>query len=154
MVESLWSLDQLGNWSSVTSDGTADARYDNNGNLTPQAGQTANTYDALGRRIYENANGGRAFFYDGQRMIETRLGAANALAGSAHEQYVYGQGYIDDVVLRDRAADDSNGDLGIAGSGLNERLYYQQDREFNVVALVSQAQSGRGAICLRSLCQC
>jgi hypothetical protein len=42
-------------------------------------------YDALGRRIWESANGGRAFFYSGNRMIETRLGAANALATNAHE---------------------------------------------------------------------
>ena len=168
-----WDLDHLGNWDTVTSDGTTDTRthndqneltadsagalgYDNNGNLLTQAGQSANTfdawnratsirgtsyvYDALGRRIWESANGGRAFFYDGQRMIETRLGAANSLATNAHEQYVYGQGYIDDVVLRD-ADVNGGGNLGISGSGLDQRLYYQQDREFNVVALVSQSGS-------------
>ncbi len=70
-------------------------------------------------------------------MIETRLGAANALATNAHEQYVYGQGYVDDVVLRD-AEVNGGGNLGITGSGLDQRLYYQQDREFNVVALVDQ----------------
>ncbi len=79
----------------------------------------------------------RAFFYCGQQMIETRLGAANALASNAHEQYVYGQEYIDDVVLRD-AEVNGGGNLGITGSGLDQRLYYQQDREFNVTALVDQ----------------
>ncbi len=59
-------------------------------------------------------------------------------AFNAHEQYVYGQGYIDDVVLRD-AEVNGGGNLGITGSGLDQRLYYQQDREFNVVALTDQS---------------
>ncbi len=182
-----WSVDQLGNWSSVTSDGTADSRthnlqneltsdsagalgYDNNGNLTSQTGQTANTYDAWNRatsirgvtyhplrcsgapEFTRTRTADVRFSDDGQRMIQrTRLGPANALAANAHEQYVYGQGYVDDVVLRDRAKDDSGGDLGIAGSGLNERLYYQQDREFNVVALGGPGRERRGAVRLRPL---
>jgi RHS repeat-associated protein len=51
---------------------------------------------------------------------------------------VYGLGYIDEVVLRDRL-NDGGGNIGIEGSDLDERMYYQQDREFNVTALVSQA---------------
>jgi RHS repeat-associated protein len=50
---------------------------------------------------------------------------------------VYGVGYVDDVVLRD-AEVNGGGNLGITGSGLDQRLYYQQDREFNVTALVDQ----------------
>jgi hypothetical protein len=91
--------------------------------------------------VWESANGGRAFFYGGQQVLETRLGASNALSATAHEQYVYSLGYIDAVVCRDRDADGSTstGSLGSSGSGLEERLYYQQDREFNVTVLVSQA---------------
>jgi RHS repeat-associated protein len=47
-----------------------------------------------------------------------------------HKQYVWGLRYIDAPILRDRETD--------AGSaGLDERLYYTQDGNFNVTALVN-----------------
>jgi RHS repeat-associated protein len=54
----------------------------------------------------------------------------------ANRQYVWGLRYVDDLVLRDRATGGS-GDLGINGSGLNERLYALQDANWNIVALVN-----------------
>ena len=54
----------------------------------------------------------------------------------ANLQNVWGLRYVDDLVLRDRATG-GIGDLGINGSGLDERLYALQDANWNVIALVS-----------------
>jgi len=53
-------------------------------------------------------------------------------------QYVWSPRYIDAPVLRDRDTDASTatGDLGKADSGLDERLFYVTDANFNVTALV------------------
>ena len=48
-------------------------------------------------------------------------------------QYVWGLGYIDDLVLRDD--DSSSGNLGKASSGLGRRIYVLQDANYNVTAL-------------------
>ncbi len=169
--DQVWSLDQVNNWSSVTSDGTAVTKthnsqnqltgdgtntygYDNNGNLTTQTSQTTNTwdawnraasirgttydYDALGRRIKETVGGNsRTFFHSGWQVIETRANANT----HAYEQFAYSRGYIDGVILRDRDADGSagTGSLGKASSGLDERLYVQQDAQFNVTSVISTA---------------
>ena len=60
------------------------------------------------------------------------------LAGTLYEQYVWSQRYIDAPVLRDRDADadPATGDLGLGGSGLEERLYYLTDVNMNVRSLV------------------
>jgi YD repeat-containing protein len=69
----------------------------------------------------------RHFFYTSQwQDIEERLGTTPHSA-SANRQFVWGNRYIDDLVLRDRDAD-INGSLG-------ERLYALQDANWNVVAL-------------------
>ncbi len=49
-----------------------------------------------------------------------------------HKQYVWGLRYIDAPVLRDRETDGGS-------AGLDERLYYTQDGNFNVTALVNPA---------------
>ena len=53
-------------------------------------------------------------------------------------QCVLSRRYIDAPVLRDRDADadSSTGDLGVTGSGLDERLYYTTDANMNVTALI------------------
>ena len=53
------------------------------------------------------------------------------------EQYVWSLRYIDSPVLRDYDADGNagTGDLGAAGSGLEQRVYYLTDGNFNVTAL-------------------
>jgi RHS repeat-associated protein len=52
-------------------------------------------------------------------------------AAHLHKQYVWGLRQVDAPVLRDRETD--------AAAGLDERLYYTQDGNFNVTALVNPA---------------
>jgi RHS repeat-associated protein len=58
-------------------------------------------------------------------------------------QYIWGQTYIDDMVLRDRDADSDSGtgDLGISDSGLEERIYAQHDANHNVTSLTDDSGS-------------
>ncbi len=58
-----------------------------------------------------------------------------AVSATVHEQYVWSARYIDAPILRDRDAG-ADGDLGIEGSGLDERLYYLTDAHMCVTALV------------------
>src|SRR5262249_49778916 len=125
--------------------------YDADGNLTTdQAGHTlvydawnrlaqvkqGNTvlvsygYDAMGRRVSENPGTQRDLYYsDSWQVLEERVG------GAAQIQYVWSPVYVDALVERDR---DANGQ---SGDGLEERLYAQQDANFNVTALVSTSGS-------------
>src|SRR5262249_46291336 len=158
-----WSLDGLGNWSSVTSDGTAQSgtfnkqneetafggntlTFDANGNLTTDetgkqlvydawnrlvavkdsGGSTLVTYqyDGLGRRVVENSGTTRDLYYStAWQVLEERVG------GVTKAQYVWSPVYVDALVLRDR---DNTG-----GGTLNERLWVQQDANWNVTALVN-----------------
>jgi hypothetical protein len=63
-----------------------------------------------------------------------------------HEQYVWDLRYVDACVLRDRdsGSNSGTGNLGKTGSGLDERLYYLQDANFNVTALAQGTPSHRG----------
>jgi RHS repeat-associated protein len=150
-----WSLDALGNWSSVTTDGTAQTRtanaqneitsisgattpgYDANGNTTTDQGGKALVYDAwnrlvayksggtvletmaydgLNRRIVTNAGTGVDLYYSTSwQVLEERAG------GAAQAQYVWSVVYTDALVERDRGS---------------ERLYAQQDANWDVTALV------------------
>src|SRR5439155_11587138 len=92
---------------------------DRNGN--PIAGYS---YDALGRRVLENTDRLHALYYskDWQVLEEQDSGVVRA-------QNVWSPVYVDALVLRDR---DPN------GSGvLSERLYVQQDVNWNVTAIVN-----------------
>ncbi len=124
--------------------------YDANGNLTTD--QNGNTlvynawnqlvgykngsttletfsYDGLGRRIVQNT-GGTAddLYYSNQwQVLEERV------AGAVTVHYVWSPVYVDAMVLRDRDA---------TGSGtLSERLWVQQDANWNVTALVNTSGS-------------
>ena len=150
-----WSLDALGNWASVTTDGTTQSRdhnaqnqitdingnplaYDNNGNLTADdvgqgytydawnrvvavydssgTGLSSYAYDALGRRVIEKS--GMAvdlYFSRDWQVLEERVGAA------VQARYVWSPVYVDALVLRDRDS---------------ERLYVQQDANWDVTAIV------------------
>jgi RHS repeat-associated protein len=150
-----WALDAVGNWNSFTSDSTTQNRthnlqnqitmitgpnqpmYDNNGNTTrDETGKTfvydawnrlvqvngastvSYTYDALNRRITENPGTLQALYYtDAWQVIEERdnLGVTQA-------QYVWSPIYADALVERDRGT---------------ERLYVQQDANWNVTAAIS-----------------
>jgi RHS repeat-associated protein len=161
-----WSPDALGNFNTVTTDGTGQARthnaqneitsiagattptYDANGNLTTdETGRqlvfdpwnrlvrvktsggstiTVYAYDALGRRVSENPGSVRDFYYTAAwQVAEERVG------GVTRVQYVWSPVYVDALVLRDRDAD-SNGTL-------EERLYAQQDANWNVTAVINTA---------------
>jgi RHS repeat-associated protein len=54
------------------------------------------------------------------------------------DQYVWGQAYVDEMVLRDddSALDATNIDYGTSTSGLNEREYVLQDANWNTTGLV------------------
>jgi RHS repeat-associated protein len=68
----------------------------------------------------------RHFYFTSRwQDIEERLGTTPSSA-TANRQFVWGQRYIDDLVLRDR-------DTG--GGSLDERLYALQDANWNVVAI-------------------
>ncbi len=76
----------------------------------------------------------RHFYYSKSwQILEERIDSAS----SPERQYVWGLRYIDDLILRDRDADDDSetGDLGIADSGLEERLYAIQDPNWNVTTI-------------------
>jgi RHS repeat-associated protein len=158
-----WSFDALGNWSSVTTDGTAQSRthnqqnevtaagsatltFDGNGNTTTDdAGRTlvydawnrlvqvksgstvlaSFAPDALGRRVVENTGTAHDLYYSAAwQVLEERI------SGVAYEQYVWSSVYVDALVERDRDADANS------SNGLEERLYAQQDANWNVTALV------------------
>jgi RHS repeat-associated protein len=53
------------------------------------------------------------------------------------DQYVWGEAYANELVLRDSNADGntSTGNLGISSSGLEQRIYAEHDANWNVTAL-------------------
>ena len=61
------------------------------------------------------------------------MASGSTLSSSADRQNVWGGRYIDDLILRDRHVA-AGGDLGVNGSGLDERLYALQDANWNVIA--------------------
>ena len=151
-----WGLDALGNWSTVTTNGTVQSRdhnaqnqitdingnplaYDNNGNLTTDDAGQAYTYDAWNRLVaVQDASGTTlsSYAYDalGRRVIETSGAAVDLYfskdwqvleeraSATVQAQYVWSQVYVDALVLRDRGS---------------ERLYVQQDANWNVTVLVN-----------------
>jgi RHS repeat-associated protein len=152
-----WSLDALGNWLSVTTNGSTQTRsanaqnqvtaisgattpaYDNNGNTLQDdqnhsyvydawnrivkvtAGSNTETfaYDALGRRIRTTINSNPAtdlYYSAAWQVVEEDVG------GSMSAQYVWSPVYVDAMVERDTSS--------------GQRLYVQQDANWNVTALV------------------
>jgi RHS repeat-associated protein len=150
-----WGFDALGNWSSVITDGSTQTRtanqqneitsisgqttptYDPNGNMTgDQTGKTLifdawnrlvqfkngatplemYGYDALNRRITENPGTIRDLYYSMLwQVLEEDVG------GSMQDQYVWSPVYVDGLVERDTPT---------------QRMYVQQDANFNVAALL------------------
>jgi RHS repeat-associated protein len=150
-----WSLDAAGNFTSVTTDSTATSRtenkqnevtqvgaaslgFDSNGNtITDNSGKTLvydawnrlvayksgsttlenAQYDALRRRIVQNPGTAVDLYYSSAwQVLEERAGSAT------QAQYVWSPVYVDALIERDRASD---------------RLYAQQDPNWNVTAAVS-----------------
>src|SRR5262249_26476154 len=84
-------------------------------------------YDALGRRITETHDGVTTDLYysDQWQVLEERQG------GVVKAQNVWSRVYVDALVERDRDLD------GNSSNGMEERLYAQQDANWNVTALVN-----------------
>jgi RHS repeat-associated protein len=164
-----WSLDPVGNFSSTTTDGgsavnntfnkqneetaagSSTLAFDNNGNLTTDdqghtlvydawnrlvtvknGGTTLTSYkyDALGRKIVENPGTVNDLYYSKNwQVLEER----SAGVSTATIQYVWSPVYIDALIERDRSTQ-NNGTL-------DERLYVQQDANWNVTALINTSAS-------------
>jgi len=83
-------------------------------------------YDGLNRRIIVNPGTATDLYYSSDwRMLEEQVG------GVSKVQYVWSPVYLDALILRDRDAD------GNSANGLEERLYVQQDANWNVTALLN-----------------
>ncbi|VTR94318.1 rhs repeat-associated core domain-containing protein : RHS repeat-associated core domain protein OS=Singulisphaera acidiphila (strain ATCC BAA-1392 / DSM 18658 / VKM B-2454 / MOB10) GN=Sinac_0291 PE=4 SV=1: RHS_repeat: RHS_repeat [Gemmata massiliana] len=163
-----WDYDAVGNWDSVTTNGTAQTRtankqneitgisggaitptYDNNGNMTRDETGKLFVYDAWNRLVAVKNSGGttlKTYSYDGlnRRVSETASGTTTDLfysnqwqvleekvGSNTTNRYVWSAVYVDAMVLRDR---DTNAD-----GTPDERLWVQQDANWNVTALVNSS---------------
>ena len=88
-------------------------------------------YDADGNRIQQTESSTTTDFYfsSAGQDLEDRQGS------TVVDQYVWGIGYVNDLVLRDDNS--SSGSYGKSSSGLGRRLFVQQDADWNVTALVN-----------------
>jgi RHS repeat-associated protein len=141
-----------------TGSGSNEPTFDNNGNTTKDETLKQYVYDAWNRMVTAKSSGGstlRSFTYDAIGRQVTRSGfdpevyysknyqdiedRDNAYSPATIAQNVWSMAYVDAMVLRDRDADllGNTGTYGLAGSGLEERLYVQQDANFNVTAIVN-----------------
>jgi RHS repeat-associated protein len=154
-----WALDAMGNFTSVTLNGTPTSRttnqqnevtavgsnsltFDKNGNMTTddqghtlvldawnrlvvvKSGSTtleAYTYDGLGRRITENPGTLQDIYFSSAWQV-----LEEDVAGSMQDQYVWSAVYVDAMTERDTPT---------------QRLYVQQDANWNVTALVNTSGS-------------
>jgi RHS repeat-associated protein len=78
---------------------------------------TAYQYDALNRRIVENPGVQRVLYYSSSWQV-----LEEDVAGTMQDQYVWSPVYVDAMIERDRTT---------------ERLYVQQDANWNVTAVIS-----------------
>ncbi len=136
----------------LTTNGSASLTFDNNGNETTDENGQTTAYDAWNRAItVKNAAGSiiASYSYDptGRRITEATGGTTTDIyftnqwqdieerqAGTVTRQNVWGLGYVNQLVERDDNS--ATGNLGVTGSGLGERVYAQQDANWNVTALV------------------
>src|SRR5262249_5994020 len=74
----------------------------------------------------------RQLYYSSSRQL-----LEEDVSGSAQMQYVWSPVYIDALIERDRDAD------GMAGNGLEGRLYVQQDANWKVTAVINASGTGQ-----------
>jgi RHS repeat-associated protein len=158
--------DALGNVNTVTTDGTTQTRttnqqneitsisgagtvsYDSNGNLTADGSGNGMVYDAWNRlvAVKQGSTTLAAYSYDGvnHRITETHGSTTRDLyfssqwqvleervGGVVQARNVWSTVYVDGLVLRDQSSQ---------GNGvLDQRLYVQQDANWNVTALVDSS---------------
>jgi YD repeat-containing protein len=160
-----WGYDALGNWDSVTTDSSTQTRsanaqnevtsvsgattptYDANGNMTQAETGLRFTYDAWNHLVAVKNSAGtttlETFAYDGlSRRVANMVSSTTTdlyfsaawqvleekVGGNVSARYVWSPVYVDALVLRDRDTD--------ANGTLDERLWAQQDANFNVTALI------------------
>ncbi len=160
-----WDYDAVGNFDSVATNGTSQTRtvnkqneitsisgtttptYDANGNMTGDEAGKQFVYDAWNRLVVVKNSGGttlKTYSYDGlnRRVTETASGTTTDLfysdqwqvleekvGSNTTNRYVWSPVYADAMILRDRDTD--------ANGTLDERLWVQQDANFNVTALIN-----------------
>jgi RHS repeat-associated protein len=158
-----WSFDALGNWSSLTTDGTAQTRSHNQQNEVTAAGAATLTFDAAGNTTTDDQ--GHTLVYDawnrlvavksgattlasytydalGRRASETSGGTTRDLYDSAAwqvlEERQSGQAVAQNVwsPVSVDALVERDRDTDANGT-LDERLYVLQDANYNVTALVN-----------------
>jgi RHS repeat-associated protein len=163
-----WAFDPLGNWSTLTTDGTGQTRthnkqnqitsiqslttptYDANGNTTKDETAKQYVYDAWNRLVQVKDSGGTPLISYSHDALRRRIteGSSRVLyysaewqvleerdSGVVKVQQVWSPVYIDAMIERDRDAD------GNSGNGLEERLYVQQDANFNVSSILNTSGS-------------
>jgi RHS repeat-associated protein len=160
-----WSLDALGNWSTVTTNGTPATQsfnvlnqsnldtYDANGNTTVDSNGLTYVYDAWDqlKQVKSGSNVLVTYAYDalGRRIEVFTPTVQNHLyydqsgqlteewdaSSSLAKQYVWSAAGVDLVVLRDSL--DINGHVQ-SGS----RLYAEEDANGDVTSLVDNTQTG------------
>ncbi len=135
----------------VTGVGASSLTFDANGNMTTDETGRQFVYDAWNRLVVVKDSGGatlKTFGYDGQgwRVTETvgtttrdlyysagwQVAEETVTTGSTtklNARYVWGGGYVDDLVYRQRDTDND----GV----LDERLWATHDANFNITALVN-----------------
>lgn len=159
-----WSLDALGNWNSVTTDGTTETRthdahnrlttiggttflFDKNGNLTRDESGRTLTFDAWDRLVSVNASGGGNLVTYKVDALRRRIVTAPAGGTARHDYYSAAWqvleeregGTVKNQYVWSLAYIDAmvlrDRDLNADGS-LEERLYAQQDANANITAVI------------------
>jgi len=142
----LVQYDAWGRISGIYEDTNQDGRLDLEGE-NPDQPVAHNRYDPTGRRIVkETFDSGevleaRHFYYNSrwqclEERVEREVEGQTVLV--PERQMVWSPRYIDALILRDRDADANpqTGELGKSASGLEERVFYLADANYNVTALV------------------
>jgi len=130
----------------LTGDGSSTLTYDNDGNTTTDQNGNTLTYDAW-NRLATDSVGTTSYKYDAnsRRISETQSSVTTTFYLSTQDQVleerqsstvtaqnIWSIDYVNDLALRDDNS--TSGNLGISGSGLGNRIYYQHDANFNVTA--------------------
>ena len=148
-----WNFDETGNWVQYTKNSTVENRthnaaneiqspvtHDANGNMTVMPGMNCK-YDALNRLVEVSDTSDNLiarYEYNGinhrikkivgsvetKSFFNQRWQELESVTGSELTTYVWGQRYIDDLILREKGA---------------ERLYSLADPNWNVVAVVNSS---------------
>ena len=103
-----------------------------------------------GRSLTQNGTGRilanlapRDLYYSSQwQVLEERAMNADTGTLQVNDQNVWGQAYVDEMVLRDSRSlgnTTGSGNLGLTGSGLDSRIYVEQDANWNTTSLLDNA---------------